>query len=109
MTGFGGYQVWQALAEGLRDKSEVFDWVRISRQDLTPGVMESIRDIWDATKHFFKVFNTDGSSSLYFEKSYSDDGEQDWRRLKQIADMTDNEFAEECEWLREEDSDQATD
>ena len=100
-----GAEVWQALAAGLRGKSEVFDWIRISRQDLKPGVMDSIRAIWAATKHFFKVFSTNGS--LYVEK-YCFVGEQVWRRLKQIADMTDDEFAAECKQLREEDSDQAT-
>ena len=95
-----GEEEWLALAGALRGKPELFDLIWISRQDLT-GVRESIRDIWDVTKYAFEVFSKECTwhrvQSRVDKSDDWDDWEQAWRRLKQIADMTDDEFAAECQ------------
>ena len=82
--------------------------VYISRHNLT-GVRESIKDIWNATKYGFEVSDdadgscSDSSCSQHVEKSKYD-GEQAWARLKQIAEMTEDEFAANCKLVQREES-----
>ena len=101
-----GEEDWQALAGALRGKHEIrFNQVYISRQDLTNG-MDSIKDIWDATTHGFDVFNTTGYQTV--DKSEYD-WEQAWMRLKQIADMTEEEWYAECQFEEGEESEEDND
>ena len=106
-----GEEDWQALAGALRARGnpEVeVDEVFISRHNLT-GVRESIKDIWNATKYGFEVSDdadgscSDSSCSQHVEKSKYD-GEQAWARLKQIAEMTEDEFAANCKLVQREES-----
>ena len=108
-----GEMDWQALAGALRAKGNVqlgVDRVAISRKFLT-DVGESIKDIWDATNYgFFVSENIDDTDNLepsetwqcVVKSKYS--GEEGWTRLKQIADMTEDEFAADCKLFRGEDS-----
>ena len=105
-----GEEGWQALAGALRDKSKdklALDQVVISRQHNKTDVRrDSIKDIWDATRYGFEVFNTDGSYSQRVERTRYD-WEQAWTRLRQIGDMTEDEFAASCklEWGEVSDED----
>ena len=100
-----GEEDWQALAGAIRAKG--VDVVVISRKFLK-DVRESIKDIWDATKYGFHVTDTDTFNSYFshsqrVEKSKYD-REEAWTRLKQIADMTDDQFAADCKLFWGEDS-----
>ena len=117
---------WQALAGALtqaltqranwqlaKDRPEVegdsiysplLAEVFISRKFLTEVVRESIKDIWDATKYGFHVTDTDTDSQRVEKSKY--DREEAWTRLKQIADMTDDQFAADCKLFWGEDSDE---
>ena len=105
-----GEEGWQALAGALRGKPKdklALDQVVISRQqDLTDVRRESIKDIWEATRYGFEVFNGDGSYSQRVDKTRYD-WEQAWTRLRQIGDMTEDEFAASCklEWGEVSDED----
>ena len=93
----------------------MFENVSISRQDLgasfVPSFSErtlrpvcSIKDIWEATGAGFEIFNREGSRSQYVDKSeYNWEGA--WNRLKQIVDMSEDEFSWKCgsKWDIDED------
>ena len=103
-----GAEGWKTLARALRGKSKVAENVSISRQDLgasfVPSFSEetlrprwSIKDIWDATGAGFEIFNRDGSRSQYVDTSeYNWEGTRN--RLKQIVDMSEDEFSWKCGW-----------
>ena len=94
---FGG-EDWQALAAELRGKTGMFDQVFISRLVLKEaGDIKDIKDIWDATSYGFLVNNSDNSyahTQDVDKPKYN--WEQAWTKLKQIADMTEDEFAADC-------------
>ena len=108
-----GEMDWQALAGALRAKGKAqlgVDGVAILRKFLTDG-RESIKDIWDATNYgFFVSENIDDTDNIepsetwqcVAKSKYNE--EEGWTRLKQIADMTEDEFAADCKLFWGEDS-----
>ena len=94
----GGGEDWQALAAVLRGKTGMFDQVYISRLVLKEaGDIKDFKDIWDATSYGFLVNNSDNSyahTQDVDKPKYN--WEQAWTKLKQIADMTEDEFAADC-------------
>ena len=94
----------------MRGRTRLVETVSISRQGLGVSLVPSftirtlrphcsIKDIWDATGAGFEIFNADGSRSKY--KNWQDASV----RLKQIANMGEDEFTVECEtkWDTDED------
>jgi len=100
------------LARALQGKPNVMlGWVYISQQDFTESSRDDIKDIWDATRDSIGVFNTENGAfnsekgSVRFGK-FKYDWEDAWTRLKQISDMTEDEFNAECDKDPEEDSEE---
>ena len=85
--------------------------VEISREALAEARKEDIKVIWDATvyKSGFEIFGTERSRWMSFP--ISEGWEPTWTRLKQILDLTEEEYKiEQEQWERmmeedEEDSD----
>merc|ERR1711990_9330 len=59
-----------------------------------------IMDIWDATRFGFVVSDKAETSPCQLVEKSKYDGEEAWARLKQLADMTQDEFAADCKLLK---------
>ena len=70
--------------------------VYVSRQDLADVRGMSIEGIWEATRKGFWVENKDYTYSQRVFK-YDHDWKQAWARLRQMSDMSEDEFAAECQ------------
>ena len=77
--------------------------VRQTNEGKPPARREDLRTIWDLTEDQWDVFTCIGDNrygNTYFHK---DMGDEDWKRLEQLLDMSDDEMVARCdEWLTHE-------
>ena len=104
VTGPIGEDGWQVLARALQIKSDVVVelCVSASRQGFAEARKEDIKAIWDnqGIEGGFVVFNAkvgEDHSLNVFPGNYEYDWARAWTRLKQILDMTEEEFSAEIE------------
>ena len=69
----------------------------------SPARREDLKAIWDLTEDFWEVgvhINEGKCGETYF---YKDGGDDDWRRIEQLLDLSDDELVAHCdEWLTQE-------
>ena len=63
----------------------------------TPARREDLKAIWDLTEDFWEVgvhINEGKYGHTYF---YKDMGDDDWRRIEQLLDLSDHELVAHCD------------
>ena len=106
-----GEEGWQELARALKSKPDIgLKFAYIPRKAFAEARKDDMKDIWDATENGFWVCGDgSGSGCLFVAKSESSctsseafwttsiryDWEPAWTRLKQISDVTEDEFKAE--------------
>ena len=100
VTGPIGEDGWQVLARALQTKPNVVveECVSASRQVFAEARKEDLKAIWDnqGIEGGFVVFNRDHSLAV-LPSNYDYDWACAWPRLKQILDLTEEEFNAEIE------------
>ena len=92
-----GEEGWHDLARALESKSDpelYLGSVEITRTAFAEARKDDIKVIWDATRDSIRFYNTEWA---YGSVSSRYDWEAAWTRLKQLSDMTEDEFRVEAE------------
>ena len=104
VTGQIGEDGWQVLARALQIKPNVVveAWVSASRQGFAEARKEDIKAIWDnqGIEGGFVFFSAKAGKDHFLAilpANYEYDWAHAWTRLKQILDMTEEEFNAEIE------------
>ena len=90
-----GREGWKALAEALQLRPNMYVWyIRTFKCVLDAGRREDTRDCWEAIGPSATWFVSDEDEEGY-ECLDREDGEEGWRRLVEIMDMTEDDWIDQ--------------